>query len=67
MTDEEYELKVKEELRDIPPEFHSAFRYMAYENGHAYGYEEVYGHLQDLVFHLAEPIQKYTERLKKSG
>lgn len=67
MNQEEYELKVEQALQDIPPEFHGALRWIAWDRGHTYGHSEVYNHLLTLVDNLAEPIQKYTERLKNSG
>jgi hypothetical protein len=67
MTQDEYDIKSEEALRDIPSEFHSAIRWNAWENGHAYGYDEVYIHLRDLVEALSIPIQEYTKRLQSGG
>lgn len=67
MTQDEYNIKSEEALRDIPPEFHSAFYWNAWTRGHAYGHEEVYIHLLDLVEALLIPIQEYTKRLQSGG
>lgn len=66
MDNQEFEQREEEILKDIPEEFHSAVRWHAYGQGHAFGREEVLIHVHDLVDMLKEPIVKYTERLNKS-
>jgi hypothetical protein len=63
MTQEEFDVKAEELLRDIPDEFRSILNYMAYERGHAYGYDEVLNILDELVYKFKEPIEKYTWRI----
>lgn len=67
MTQDEYIIKSEEALRDIPPEFHNAIRWNAWTHGHAYGYNEVYIHLLELVEDLSIPFQKYTKRIQRGG
>jgi hypothetical protein len=63
MTQEEFDVKAEELLRDIPDEFRSILNYMAYERGHAYGYDEVLNILDELVYKFKEPIEQYTQRI----
>jgi len=65
----EYAAKQKELFEDnnIPVEFQGALSHLAWEQGHAYGYNEVYIHLSDLVDALAEPIHKYGMNIKRSS
>jgi hypothetical protein len=67
MTANEFATKEKELLSQIPKEFHSAISYLAYDVGHAYGYEEIFIHLQDYVSTLTEPIEKYGKRMLDEG
>ena len=39
--------------------------YRAWEDGHAYGFEEVLIHLKDLIADFEEPIMKFAERIRK--
>ena len=66
MTDQEYADKEKALFDEskIPVEFRSALSYLAYERGHAYGLDEIWSELIDLVSGLQEPIKKYTERIQ---
>lgn len=64
MTNEEYAARERELLSQLPPEFHSAVSYHAYETGHAYGHEEVLIHLQGLVDMLVPCVNSYTQRIK---
>ncbi len=66
MTEQEFAAKQKELLQGIPPEFHGALSYYAWEEGHASGFEEVINHLQILVAELEQPIKVYTKRIKSS-
>lgn len=63
MTAEDFNKKEKEILNEIPEEFQGAISYQAYEDGHAYGYEEVLIHVRNLVDTIKEPIEKYTKRI----
>jgi hypothetical protein len=63
MTYEEFIAKEAEILSVVPPEFRSAMSYYAYQQGHAYGYQEVIGHLEDLVDSFMPSIVAYTKRL----
>ena len=67
MTDKEY--KEKEEAlfnsANIPQELRPAMSYLAYEQGHSYGWSDVYSILQDIVYGLKEPIQKLIERIRE--
>ena len=51
-------------MRDIPKEFHGTLSYMAYEKGHAYGYDEVRNILMGLVDDLKKPIKNFEQRLR---
>jgi len=64
MTDQEFNNKQAEILAPIPQEFRSAISYHAYEQGHAYGNEEIIIHLSDLVDELLQPIQEFEKRIK---
>lgn len=66
MTEEYYKEKVAEVLRNIPVEFHDSLKKIAWDWGHAYGYQEVYGVLLDLVDDLKEPINQFRQRCVKS-
>ena len=50
-------------LRDVPEEFKSRLSYMAYEDGHAYGEEEVESILSNLVSELLPCIKDFEKRL----
>ena len=54
-------------LSKIPEEFHVGVAHFACETGHASGYHEVIYYLTELVNYLEEPIENYTERLKKEN
>lgn len=49
MNKEEFEIKSKDLLQDVPEKYHNGCVSLAYELGHAYGYSEVYYYLQDIV------------------
>ena len=63
MTDKEFKQREEELLRKLPPEFHAAVSWRAYDQGHAYGHSEVLSHVGSLVDMLEEPIAEYTKRL----
>jgi len=62
-TAEQFEVKQTEILKDIPLEFRGAIAYLAWEQGHSYGYDEVLIHVHELADNLKEPIKKYRERI----
>lgn len=65
MTPEEYALKEKAlfDENKVPEEFRARISHLAWEHGHAYGYQEVYGFLQDFVCDLIPAINKFAERM----
>lgn len=65
MTEAEFYAEQADELSDLPPDFHGFISSYAWERGHAYGYEEVLGHVRDLTFGLRTPIITYTTRITK--
>ena len=65
MTSDEFATEQTRLLKDIPKEFHAAMSYLAWEQGHSAGYEEVIGCLSDLVDNLAKPIQEFALSLTK--
>ena len=50
-------------LRDVPEEFKSRLSYMAYEDGHASGQDEIESKLSDLVSELLPCIKDFEKRL----
>ncbi len=67
MTDEEFEAEQADLLKDIPPEFHSALRMVAYENGHSAGMEECITELRPLVNMLKAALPAYTARIQEDA
>lgn len=63
MKSEEFYQKQKEILDLIPIEFRSFVEWIAWEQGHSFGYDEVLNHVYDYVYDIKEPIEKYTERI----
>lgn len=66
MTEEEFYSKEAEILERLPEELRPTISYMAYERGHAYGYEEVLGYVQSLVVDLEKPLYEYAARIRSS-
>ena len=64
MTVEEYKQTQDELLKDIPEELQGTISYMAYEEGHSAGYEEVIGILRSHVSALEEPLKKFEARVR---
>ena len=62
-TEEQFKVRQEEILKDIPLEFRGAIAYLAWEQGHSYGYDEVLIHVHELADNLKEPIKKYRERI----
>ncbi len=67
MTPQEFAIKQTEKLQSVPEEFRGAISYLAWESGHSYGYGEVLSHLDDLIYGLREPIQKFEQRIAKES
>ena len=69
MTSSEYETNAAELFtqHNIPMELRAALSYQAYERGHAYGYNNVYSILEDLVYALEKPLQKLQKRLTEQA
>ena len=67
MTPEEFHAREAELLDRLPPELRSAVSWMCYDRGHAYGYEEVLGHVAEMVSALEEPVNQLCERIAKNG
>jgi len=59
MTKDEFAAKQTELLKDIPKQFHGALSYLAWEDGHSSGYENVLNCLQNLIDELLSPIIAY--------
>ena len=62
MTEQEFAERQTELLSHLPTEFRAAVAYKAWQDGHAYGYEEVLIHVEELTDMLLGPIQQYTTR-----
>lgn len=65
MTQEEFDALAKEVLSPLPPEFQQWVSYHAWEEHHAYGFDEVISSMREMVADLQEPIEKYTKRIAK--
>lgn len=63
MSESEFQAQQADYLTDVPAEFHAAIRRIAWEHGHAAGYQDVLYYTAELAGGLAEPIRKYAERL----
>ena len=64
MTDGDFYQKEAELLERLPEELRPAVSWMAYDRGHAYGHEEVLGHVAEMVSELEEPVKRLIDRLK---
>ena len=67
MTEEECTKTQAEILKKLPKEFHSAVSYMAWEDGHSAGYEEVIGILREMVGNFEKPIQEFEKRIRRES
>ena len=67
MTNEEFEVQETALLARLPVELRSAVSFNAWERGHAYGHEEVLGHVRDLVDMLEGPVGLLTQRLRSEA
>lgn len=65
MTEAEFTSESASLLSEVPEEFHGAARQIAWEHGHAYGYEEMILHLGELVSALSPCIEKYKLRWER--
>ena len=54
-------------LRGIPKEFHAPLGWIAYEQGHSCGEDEVIGILRDLVANLEPAIKAFHTRIYKES
>lgn len=61
----EFNQQEAELLARLPEELRSTVSWIAYDRGHAYGHEEVLGHVREMVNELEEPIQKLIERVQR--
>lgn len=57
MTQDEFNQKEAEILERLPIQLRSAISWMAYDRGHAYGYEEVLNHVLAMVDALEKPVE----------
>ena len=64
MTEDEFTKEEEKILERLPVQFRAAVSYRAYEMGHAYGWDEVLLHLQELVEMLVEPIKEFQKSCK---
>ena len=67
MTLDEFNARQNEILAELPAELQAPVSWMAYERGHAYGYQEVLIHLQDMVDNLSAPVRAYGARMERQG
>lgn len=67
MTDQQFQDEQTRALALLPPEFHSAVAYHAWEQGHAYGYDEVLIHARNLADALLQPCRNYADRLGRQS
>ena len=63
MTAEEYNSREAElfEKYKIPKEFREELSYLAYEQRHAYGYDEVFNILGDIVYSLSTCFENFAK------
>ena len=66
MTDEQYATEQAELFKNynVPIEFQGPLSYLAYEEGHAYGYEECLNQLRDYIYALTQPIKDFEKRIR---
>lgn len=67
MTLDEFNACQNKILARLPLELQAPISWLAYERGHAYGYQEVLIHLQDMVDNLEVPIRTYGQRMESLG
>jgi hypothetical protein len=63
LMEKEFQEKQCEMMQNIPAEFHNGIAYLAWEQGHAYGFEEVLLHLSDIIDAIEKPLEEYTKRI----
>lgn len=66
MTPDEYETRHGELLERVPAEFRSFLSSYAWQEGHAYGFEEVLSYLAELADGLAPAIENYAARIRRN-
>ena len=59
--------KQNEYLKDIPPEFHTALKNIAWDEGHLWGPSEVLCTLKDLIDALQQSIVNFENRVRQEG
>jgi hypothetical protein len=64
MTSKEFEDKEREILKRVPPEFHGAISYYAYQHGHGCGMNDVLIYAEELVDALEGAIEKFAASIK---
>lgn len=64
MTEQEFVKRQDNLLSQIPEEFRGSVSFKAYQDGHAYGYEEILNHVEELVGMILTPLKNYTNRIK---
>lgn len=64
MKPDQYHKLSDEALAALPEEFRGPLNGYAYQEWHGSGYEEVLQGLEGLIDVLAEPIDKYTKRIR---
>lgn len=67
MTSDEFCKERDESLADLPTEFQSVISGIAYDRGHSAGYEEVMGHIDELVSAFSGPIANYRARIERAS
>ena len=67
MTLNEFNARQNEILERLPEELHAPISWLAYDRGHAYGYQEVLIHLDEMVSTLLVPIRTYGQRMERLG
>lgn len=64
-AEEIYLKKQAKLLEDVPEEFHGVFSKHAWDEGHAYGYDEVLNHLEELIDTFLPSIQEYGRKFQQ--
>ena len=67
MTDEEFDVQQNLLLERMPEQLRPVLSHMAYERGHAYGYEEVISILGNLVNDLETAVRDYGREMERQG
>ena len=65
MTADEFNQKQEEILERLPSQLRNAISWLAWDRGHAYGYEEVLNHVLEMVDALEQPVLALMDDVKK--